>query len=57
MAVLILVLFWLALAAFAAVGWVMNIITLLHTQYLTIATIVRFIGIFMAPLGAVLGYF
>lgn len=44
-------------AMFAAYGWILNIITLLHTQYVTIATIVRFIGIFMAPLGAILGYF
>ena len=45
----------------AVIGWVMNIISLVSFEG-TLATagileVFRVIGIFMAPLGAVLGYF
>lgn len=39
------------------VGWVMNIITLVNSDSFTGMVIARIAGIFVAPLGAVLGYF
>ena len=42
----------------ACVGWVVNIITLFHmTAILSGEGIIRIIGIFVAPLGAIMGYF
>lgn len=43
---------WIA----AIVGWVMNIITIAHDTGATGILILRIVGIFVAPLGAVLGY-
>jgi hypothetical protein len=41
------------------VGWVMNIITLVDADFANITglLVLRVIGIFIAPLGGVLGYF
>ena len=41
------------------VGWIMNIVTIAHANFneITGMFILRIIGIFVAPLGAVLGYF
>lgn len=41
----------------AFVGWVNNIIDLFHATAFSGMVVLRAIGIFMAPLGAVLGYF
>lgn len=43
----------------ALVGWVMNIVAVVHSSFETISglLVARIIGIFAAPLGAVLGYF
>jgi hypothetical protein len=48
----------LALAAFA-LGWVSNIVQIAGSDFndLTTFLVLRFIGIFVAPLGAILGYF
>jgi hypothetical protein len=42
----------------AVIGWIMNIFTLYHMSFETITgeLIVRIIGIFVAPVGAILGY-
>lgn len=43
-----------------AIGWVMNIIALIHAgslSTLTVLLVLRIIGIFIPPLGAILGYF
>jgi len=37
-------------------GWVMNIIEIIHMKSLTGLMIVKCIGIFVAPLGAILGW-
>jgi len=37
-------------------GWIMNIVTLFHADALTGNVILRAVGIFIAPLGAILGY-
>jgi hypothetical protein len=49
---------WLMVIAALAVGWVMNIITLFRhaADPVTTITILRGIGIFVAPLGGVLGW-
>ena len=41
------------------VGWIMNIVAIAHANINEISglLILRIIGIFVAPLGAVLGYF
>ena len=44
--------------AFMVVGWIMNIMTLWNTidDPLTAKVVVRIAGIFIFPLGAILGY-
>lgn len=39
-------------------GWVMNIITIAHSNFndITGMLVLRVVGIFMAPLGGILGY-
>lgn len=43
---------------FGTIGWVMNIYHLYHAVHAEVWTtvVIRAIGVFMAPLGAVLGY-
>lgn len=55
MPIIILTIFAVVVAAL--IGWVMNIIDLLTNSYTFIQTIIRIIGIFMVPIGAVAGYF
>ena len=54
-----LILAYLTLLVLGVYGWVNNIITLVQMDTLTLTgmTIARIIGISIAPLGAVLGYF
>jgi len=49
---------WIVVCIALAVGWVMNIVTLVQhaNDPITTITVVRAIGIFVAPLGGVLGY-
>lgn len=49
---------WLGfiLIIFGAVGWVMNIVDIAHADFVSGMVILRVVGIFMFPLGAVLGY-
>lgn len=51
-------LFMLAIALLGAVGWVWNIVKIIGTGFdvFTGMLIARCIGVFIAPLGAVLGY-
>lgn len=52
------VLFVLSLAVVTAWGWILNIIALAHmTTILTGEGAVRIAGIFLPPLGAVMGWF
>jgi len=44
------------LIIFGAVGWIMNIFAVAQSDVVNGMVILRVIGIFMAPLGAVLGY-
>ncbi len=39
-------------------GWVMNLVMIMHSDFshITGLLVIRIIGIFMAPIGAVLGY-
>lgn len=39
-----------------AVGWIMNIIAVAQSDFVSGMVILRIVGIFMAPLGAVLGW-
>ena len=43
----------------AVVGWIMNIVTIAGSSFdvLSGILVLRIVGIFVAPLGAVLGYF
>ena len=46
------VLLWIA----AGAGWIMNIVTIAKADYFTGMIVIRAIGVFVAPLGAVLGW-
>ena len=51
---------WIAFVVAVLVGWVMNIVQLIHlsgTATLTLGIILRIVGIFVPPLGAIMGYF
>lgn len=52
------VLVWLALACLFIYGWVSNIIAIVHASSdpLNPLLVLRFLGVLVAPLGAVLGY-
>lgn len=52
------VMMFIALIFLTAVGWVWNIVKLVDTDFALNAGmfVVRVIGIFFAPLGAILGY-
>ena len=39
------------------IGWIFNIIDLAHAHAITGMVILRAIGVFVAPLGAILGWF
>ena len=47
------------IVAAGLVGWIMNIVSIAHANFSDIngMLILRVVGIFVAPLGAVLGYF
>ena len=49
---------WLAIVSACLYGWVMNIITLAHSSFepLTGLVVLRVVGIFVAPLGTILGF-
>ena len=49
------VLYFLILIA-AGVGWIINIIELAHSEAINGMVILRAIGIFVFPLGSILGY-
>lgn len=44
---------------FAITGWVMNLITVVESsdQGITVGLAVRVLGIFVAPIGAIIGWF
>lgn len=49
-------LIWLALLGLGAIGWVCNIIEIAHSNFVNGMVILRVVGIFFFPLGAVLGW-
>jgi|LakMenEpi03Aug12_release.lakeMendotaPanAssembly.Ray.scaffolds.fasta_scaffold1411182_2 hypothetical protein len=51
--------FWGAVLLVLATGWVMNIISLIHSNFDDGQGLfaLRVVGIFVAPLGSVLGFF
>jgi len=52
------ILIYLAVFLVAVYGWVQNIVIIATSDFeVTGMLIVRIIGVFVAPLGAVLGYF
>lgn len=53
----VLVLVYLILVVTIAVGWVLNLVALIHAAGLSGLVVARAVGIFVPPLGAVLGYF
>lgn len=55
---IITVISFVVLFGLAVIGWIMNIIGLIHhLPALDFETIIRIIGIPVAPVGALLGYF
>jgi hypothetical protein len=59
MGALIMILVWICLVLVVGSGWVMNIIHLVNTPLspLTTELIIRFIGVPIAPVGVVMGWF
>lgn len=57
MAKLTVVLVWLAMIG----GWIANLVKLVgmigHAELLTLLPVLRIVGLFVAPLGSVLGFF
>ena len=50
-------LLFLVMIAAAIIGWVLNIVTIAHsTGEISGMLVLRVIGIFVAPLGSILGY-
>lgn len=47
--------FWIAVI----VGWIINIVQLFSTSFepLTAVAVLRVVGVFVPPLGAIMGYF
>lgn len=54
----ILLLAYLLVVAVCCIGWIMNIINLFNTKNFELSGIVilQIVGIFLAPLGVVMGY-
>ena len=48
----------LTLVLGAIIGWVLNIVTIFHADFsvITGSLVLRVIGVFVAPMGAVLGW-
>jgi len=59
MASLIAPLLWLGLILTGIVGWIMNVVAVFHMNFDTIngEMVLRLIGIFVAPLGSIMGLF
>lgn len=55
---LLAILAYLAIIIALVYGWVMNIVTIAHSNFsdITGLLVLRVVGIFVAPLGTVLGY-
>lgn len=49
-------LIWLGILLLGAIGWICNIIEIAHSDFVSGMVILRVIGIFFFPLGAVLGW-
>lgn len=54
----ILLLVYLLVVAVCCIGWIMNIINLFNTKNFELSGVIilQIIGIFLAPLGVVMGY-
>jgi hypothetical protein len=52
------VLIWLGIVVLGAIGWVLNIITIFNTDHILDSGkgILRVVGIFVPPLGAIMGW-
>jgi len=50
---------WMLVVAVIGIGWVMNILALVKMSFspVTIELVLRIVGIFLAPLGTIMGYF
>ena len=59
MASLIAPLMWLGFILTCIVGWIMNVVAVFHMNFDTIngELVLRLIGIFVAPLGSIMGLF
>ena len=47
---------WLGLVILGGIGWVLNIVEIAHAEIVNGFVMLRVVGIFMFPLGAVLGW-
>ncbi len=51
------IIIWLVIVMGSSIGWVSNIIKILALDSFSGELVVRSIGVFVPPLGAILGYF
>lgn len=47
---------WLGVFLMGAIGWIINIVEIAHAEIMNGMVILRVVGIFFFPLGAVLGW-
>jgi len=47
---------WLGLIILGGIGWVLNIVEIAHADIVNGFVILRVVGIFIFPLGAILGW-
>ena len=52
-----IVLVYITVIIAGVIGYVMNVMTLLKATAIDVEVIVRLVGLFVAPLGAIAGYF
>ena len=52
----VLVAVMVCLVGASVYGWITNIILLAHTSSFTVTAMLRFAGVFVAPLGVILGF-
>jgi hypothetical protein len=50
---------WILIMLIACVGWILNIVSIFNSSFdsLTGILVLRVIGVFLAPIGAILGFF
>lgn len=54
---LTMIVIYLSIVIMLMIGWIMNIVAIAHLTAFSGMAVLRVIGVFLAPLGGVLGWF